>query len=287
MTHVLGCIVVMAKENSPIALYSHVFCSESNSGDLSAGFVQDSKKVKDDWYYSVAFPPSKNCLSWSLVRDVHSSQMALGGAMKVIDAPAKEHFQPTKVIFDAYAKHYSRTNSSYSGDAASKDNPSSNTWLCAADLAISCSSAAAGTAGTRIASSHPMSTLVGLMPGVPQNSTFETVVQVRGKVPVASILSDRIAQKPNDPLQKRQGNKGRVHPKCPHGKRQTICLLCNGGSLCLHGKQRHWCVTCGGSALCVHKKQKSRCVHCGGSSICRHGKVRYKCSDCKTNTNQE
>jgi DNA-directed RNA polymerase subunit RPC12/RpoP len=132
-----------------------------------------------------------------------------------------------------------------------------------------------------------MSTLVGLMPGVPQNSTFETVVQVRGKVPVASILSDRIAQKPNESLQKRQGNKGRVHPKCLHGKRQTICLLCNGGSLCVHGKQRHWCVTCGGSALCVHKKQKSRCVHCGGSAICRHGNVRYKCSDCKTNTNQE
>ena len=297
MTNVSGCIVVMAKDNSPIALNAHVLCSvtESNFGDWSAGFVQDSKKVNDDWYYSVALPPSKNRLSWSLVRNVHSSQMALvgsrlpshGGAMKVIDAPAKEHFQPTKVIIDAYAKHYSRTNSSYSGDAASKDNPSSNTWLCAADLAISCSSAAAGTAATRIASSQPMSTLVGLMPGVPQNSTFETVVQVRGKEPVASILSDRIAQKPNDPLQKRQGNKGRVHPKCPHGKRQTICLLCNGGSLCVHGKQRHWCVTCGGSALCAHKKQKSRCVHCGGSGICRHGKVRCKCSDCKTNTNQE
>jgi hypothetical protein len=62
LTNVSGCIVVMAKDNSPIALNAHVLCSvtESNFGDWSAGFVQDSKKVNDDWYYSVAFPPSKN-----------------------------------------------------------------------------------------------------------------------------------------------------------------------------------------------------------------------------------
>ncbi len=56
------------------------------------------------------------------------------------------------------------------------------------------------------------------------------------------------ATKPH--AQRRQGNKGRVHLKCQHGKRQTICSECKGGSLCEHGKQRYWCVLCGGGAFC-------------------------------------
>jgi hypothetical protein len=67
---------------------------------------------------------------------------------------------------------------------------------------------------------------------------------------------------------------------CEHGRRQTLCVPCKGGSICEHGKQRGWCIQCGGTALCSHGRQKSRCAECGGKGLCMHGKVRRVCSVC-------
>lgn len=90
----------------------------------------------------------------------------------------------------------------------------------------------------------------------------------------------------------------RVHKKCCHGKRKSVCKLCGGASLCQHerekfscklcrgssycqhNKVRQICKLCGGISLCMHGKQKSKCLICGGTSICLHGKLKYRCRAC-------
>lgn len=196
----------MAKESVPIAILSHVLCSVSLPlfENLSAGFVQSSKNVQGVWFYCVAFPPSNIRSGWSLVADVHPSQISLV-----------------------------------------------RNGVPAADVAVK--------SIARISNAK-------FRPSVPNTKL--------------KVGASKVATRPH--VQRRQGNLGRVHPKCQHGKRQTICRECKGGSLCDHGKQRYWCILCGGKALCEHGKQKSKCLQCHGSGICKHRRLRTKCPDCKS-----
>jgi len=96
----------------------------------------------------------------------------------------------------------------------------------------------------------------------------------------ADQLESKEAEKPASfPGIRKRKQKQRVLI-CVHGKRQSVCVECKGGSICVHGKQRYWCKECGGKAWCSHGKQKSRCVDCGGSGICQHGKIRKRCELC-------
>jgi hypothetical protein len=74
------------------------------------------------------------------------------------------------------------------------------------------------------------------------------------------------------------------HRKCNHGKRKTMCKLCDGTALCKHHRQKIHCKECRpstSSAYCQHNRQRSRCHLCGGSGICKHGREKYRCKDCR------
>lgn len=283
--------VVMAKESVPIALLSHVLCSVSLPlfENLSAGFVQSSKKVQDVWYYCVAFPPSNVRSSWSLVADVHPSQISLvkdgvpveDAAVKSIARVSKSNFRPSKVILNIYST-YSKTNSFCSEATAKRNLRRSSMRLCTTqasniDLINAAEVSAQEFSLATYANTHPLTRQA--QPFVQESIRVESTI--KGRVCDSKEATKPHVQRPH--VQRRHGNIGRVHPKCQHGKRQTICWECKGGSLCEHGKQRYWCVLCGGGAFCVHGKQKSKCLQCHGSGICKHMRVRTKCPDCKSN----
>ncbi len=49
-----------------------------------------------------------------------------------------------------------------------------------------------------------------------------------------------------------RGCEGRqlVSAHCPHGKRNSVCNHCGGGSMCKHGLQKLSCKECGGGNFC-------------------------------------
>ena len=50
--------------------------------------------------------------------------------------------------------------------------------------------------------------------------------------------------------------------KCPHGRRQTICRDCSGGSICEHNRRRSQCIECKGGSVCIHNIRRSTCKTC-------------------------
>ena len=68
--------------------------------------------------------------------------------------------------------------------------------------------------------------------------------------------------------------------KCAHGRRQTWCHDCGGGSICKHNGIREMCHDCGGRAICEHMRQRYRCKDCNGKGVCKHNRLRYQCGEC-------
>ena len=279
----------MAKESVPIAILSHVLCSVSLPlfENLSAGFVQSSKNVQGVWFYCVAFPPSNIRSGWSLVADVHPSQISLvrngvpaaDVAVKSIARISNAKFRPSQVILNVFTEQYSRTNSLCSDAPAKLNLRRSSTRFCATHSSSNDGIKAADVStGAQTLASYANAYQFPRQSQFPPTLGRENV----GVVPTIKLKvgASKVATRPH--VQRRQGNLGRVHPKCQHGKRQTICWECKGGSLCDHGKQRYWCILCGGKAFCEHGKQKSKCLQCHGSGICKHRRLRTKCPDCKS-----
>lgn len=50
--------------------------------------------------------------------------------------------------------------------------------------------------------------------------------------------------------------------KCPHKKRRSQCVACQGSGICEHKRQRSKCVACEGGSICEHKRQRSQCAAC-------------------------
>ena len=67
---------------------------------------------------------------------------------------------------------------------------------------------------------------------------------------------------------------------CPHRKRQSQCVECDGAGICIHKKQRQYCKECDGTSICIHKRIRHHCRECGGTSLCIHKRDRYYCREC-------
>lgn len=75
-------------------------------------------------------------------------------------------------------------------------------------------------------------------------------------------------------------NKNSAIDNCPHGRRQALCVDCNGSCICEHNRQRSHCKVCGGSQICRHNRRRNICKDCNGSSICEHNRIRHACKEC-------
>jgi len=101
------------------------------------------------------------------------------------------------------------------------------------------------------------------------------------------LLPDyKFTKKKNDEYQKScercRGfqKKNREKYICPHNRRRSSCIDCNGTSVCIHKRQRSQCIDCNGASICIHKRQRSQCIDCNGTSICIHKRQRSQCIDC-------
>jgi hypothetical protein len=72
----------------------------------------------------------------------------------------------------------------------------------------------------------------------------------------------------------------RIHKKCEHGRRKSICKDCGGSQICEHKRIKSTCKECVGGSICEHGNIRCKCIDCGGSQMCSHGKEKKFCKDC-------
>lgn len=83
-----------------------------------------------------------------------------------------------------------------------------------------------------------------------------------------SLTLDNYIKKRDDTLQKTCNEcliKQRTYVelnKCPHSRRKTRCIECEGGAICIHKKVRSRCHLCGGGEMCVHGRETRQCKQC-------------------------
>ena len=277
-----------------LARHTMVICSMSGpvGGTNLLGYVQTSQSIGGVWHYSVALSPVTSLRSnWVLVENMNPSQLipfgmsdavpgwTLESTARLANANFRYKPVPPQALSIALSSRPSRNK------AASKigqDDGDGGSIQSVADLTLSEFAVAQNhiatttTGNTSSTSKMPLRTVIPAIrnqqPSTPRTKTPEK------ETAKALALATKEAQKPDPPvsLQIRK-----LHFKmCSHGRRETACILCKGGSVCVHNKQRYWCKLCGGKAWCEHGKQKSRCVQCGGTGICHHGKLRARCKDC-------
>ena len=59
-----------------------------------------------------------------------------------------------------------------------------------------------------------------------------------------------------------------THLKCPHGRKRSECIPCDGAGICRHKRVRYDCLPCNGSNFCRHAIRYKHCSDCDGSYLC-------------------
>jgi hypothetical protein len=288
--------------------HSQVICSITSPtlclGDNLLGYVQCSQCIDGLWLYSVALsvsnsPAPEMSTQWILVERVNASQLTPVGRSvkhpgvnvtsnaKIIDVNYK--YVPIQAAQNALAVGPSSTRltrhraNECGGPVHDDSDPTLSTGKSTSSLAKFAIQKAGHSVPKMLAcrfSGTPVSfgkqSKINPASGL-QDDSMPLSLNGLDKSPA---LASKEAEKPASfPGIRKRKKKQRVLI-CVHGKRQSVCVECKGGSICVHGKQRYWCKECGGKAWCSHGKQKSRCVDCGGSGICQHGKIRKRCELC-------
>ena len=231
-----------------LAAHTTVICSLDGAvrGTNLLGHVQKSQCIRGIWHYSVALAPVTNLRSnWILVENMNPSQLVPVGMRNAVPG----------LMLDSTARL---------GSSRFRYKPQQELE---------------GRFGAVGDSVVPDRTTLSPEPGQPAVSLCCSNKQVHN-LSKARILATKQAQKPaaSASVCVQMGN--HRYKICIHGRRETACIQCKGGSICVHNKQRYWCKECGGKAWCQHGKQKSRCAQCGGKGICQHGKLRARCDEC-------
>ena len=286
-----------------LARHTMVICSMRGPvwGTNLLGYGQTSQSIQGVWHYSVALTPVTNLQSnWILVESVNPSQLiplgmsdAVPGLMlnstaRLASANFRYKPVPPQAWSIAPSSRPSRKKAAgaayaitgqYDGDGGSLHY--------VGDLQLPAEYNTPSVAQNHIAkttignTSHTLKKPVRtVIPAISdqQPTTFRRNTPAKG-TSKAPVLDTKEAMKPDRPVSLHI-RKEVYYKICCHGRRETACILCKGGSVCVHSKQRYWCKECGGKAWCEHGKQKSRCVQCGGTGICLHGKLRARCKDC-------
>ena len=227
-----------------LAAHTMVICSTIGvvQGTNLLGYVQKSQSIGGVWHFSVALAPVMKRYHWILVENMNPSQFVPVG-MREAD-PGLKLKSTDRIASSRFRyKPQQALNDTYGAVRASV---------------------------------------------VPGRASFSEIVQPAvgysnqqvNEPSKTRTLTTKQAQKPAASASGRAQMGNHRYTICPHGRRETACKLCKGGSICVHNRQRYWCKECGGKAWCQHGKQKSRCVNCGGKGICQHGKLVARCQEC-------
>jgi hypothetical protein len=288
-----------------LAKHTMVICSMTGAvgwKDL-VGYVQTSQSIRGVWHYSVAVNSGTNFRSkWFLVDNMNPSELTPMGMTKAVPglmldstalvASVDFRYRPPEALSVASSYRVSRKNAPvrYGQDGGDFSSLGSSLHP-VADLKLSSETNTINLSEFAVAQSEKPAEAAAIGKGTSQMPSRNVILpisvqqpsELRRNQPVKEAVQEETlptkeAQKPASLVYKPIRTQN--YKICGHGRRETACVLCKGGSICAHGKQRYWCKQCGGKAWCEHGKQKSRCVQCGGNGVCIHSKLRTRCGDC-------